>query len=90
MFARAVRDRYVHVDILLHNVGMSSMGSSGTLEWTTWRRIVDANLDSVFHPTNALLPGMQEIGWGRILVMAQTTFTAAPLTSPPTPPARAD
>lgn len=44
LFARAVRNRYGHVDILIHNDGINPMGFCDTLERITWRRIMDHNL----------------------------------------------
>jgi NAD(P)-dependent dehydrogenase (short-subunit alcohol dehydrogenase family) len=33
----------------------------------TWRRIWEINASSVFHASRAVIPGMKEAGWGRIV-----------------------
>lgn len=73
-FADGVRDRFGSVGILIHNAGIYPISFFDQLDWATWRRIMDVNLDSVFHLTKAFLPGMTSAGWGRIVVMASTTF----------------
>ncbi|WP_433171481.1 SDR family NAD(P)-dependent oxidoreductase [Actinoallomurus sp. CA-150999] len=73
-FVGSVTDRYGGVDILVHNAGIYPISSFEDTDWATWRRIMDVNLDSVFHLTKAVLPGMKEAGWGRIVIMASATF----------------
>ncbi|WP_262699554.1 MULTISPECIES: SDR family NAD(P)-dependent oxidoreductase [Streptomyces] len=73
-FAAAVNERFGHADILVHNAGIYPMVPFDKTDWATWRRIMDVNLDSLFHLTKAFLPGMQQQGWGRIVVMASATF----------------
>ena len=73
-FADAVNARLGRVEILVHNAGIYPMGSFEDTDWATWRRIMSVNLDSAFHLTKAFLPGMKEAGWGRIVIMASTTF----------------
>ncbi|ADI04644.1 short chain dehydrogenase protein [Streptomyces bingchenggensis BCW-1] len=74
--AEAVTDRFGGVDILVHNAGIYPMAPFADTDWTPWRRIMDVNLDSVFHLTKAFLPAMTRGSWGRIVVMASTTFHA--------------
>lgn len=75
-YARAVLDRFGHVDVLVHNAGIYPLGNFDDLDWETWRRIMEVNLDSLFHLSKAFLPGMRERGWGRIVAMASNTFHA--------------
>lgn len=75
-FADAVLDRYGRADILVHNAGIYPLVPFDETDWATWRRVMDINLDSLFHLTKAFLPGMREAGWGRIVVMTSTTFHA--------------
>ncbi len=67
-------ERHGHVDVLVHNAGIYPIAPFEQTDWETWRRVMDVNLDSLFHLTKAFLPGMREAGWGRIVVMASTTF----------------
>ncbi|MEV4452587.1 MULTISPECIES: SDR family NAD(P)-dependent oxidoreductase [Streptomyces] len=77
-FATAVTDRFGDVDILVHNAGIYPIVPFEETDWATWRRIMDVNLDSLFHLTKAFLPGMKQHGWGRIVVMASATFHSGP------------
>jgi 3-oxoacyl-[acyl-carrier protein] reductase len=58
------------VDILVNNAG-GVVGQVGRpLEEVTdqdWHAVVDANLTSTFLCTRAVVPGMKERGWGRIV-----------------------
>jgi NAD(P)-dependent dehydrogenase (short-subunit alcohol dehydrogenase family) len=62
------------VEALVHNAGIYPMGSFEDTDWETWRRIMAVNLDSAFHLTKAALPDMKAAGWGRIVMMASSTF----------------
>jgi NAD(P)-dependent dehydrogenase (short-subunit alcohol dehydrogenase family) len=75
-YADAVLGHFGRVDILVHNAGIYPMGPFDDLEWATWRRIMDINLDSLFHLSKAFLPGMKQSGWGRIVAMTSTVFHA--------------
>jgi 3-oxoacyl-[acyl-carrier protein] reductase len=58
------------VDILVNNAG-GVCGQVGVpLEDVSdqdWFAVVDANLSTAFHCTRAVVPGMKERGWGRIV-----------------------
>ena len=74
--AAATEERFGHVDVLVHNSGIYPMGALLDTDWETWRRVMDVNLDSLFHLGHAFLPGMRERRWGRVVVMASNTFHA--------------
>ena len=54
-------------DILVNNAGIYPVQTFDDLEWETWRRILSVNLDAVFLLCKALVPGMRQRGWGRIV-----------------------
>ena len=60
------------VDILINNAGQAASAPFGKTELALWRRMLAANLDSVFYCTQAALPGMLSAGWGRIVNIAST------------------
>ncbi len=59
------------VDILVNNAGISGMNAAfADYPVEEWRRVVALNLDGVFHGCKALVPGMIERGYGRIVNVA--------------------
>ncbi len=75
----AVADALGPIDIVVNNAGMVQVGRD--TPWTplretsqeSWRYLMDINLTSVFLVTQALLPGMIERGYGRIVQMSSVT-----------------
>lgn len=67
------------IDVLVNNAGMTSVaapGETGTLletEPAAWRASLERNLTSAYLLTRALLPGMLERGWGRVVNVASVT-----------------
>jgi 3-oxoacyl-[acyl-carrier protein] reductase len=55
------------VDILVTNAGGPPAGTFETHAWDVWQRAVDLTLRSVVELTRAVLPGMKERRWGRII-----------------------
>lgn len=68
------RERFGPADILVHCAGIYPLTPFAEITWEEWRRVMSVNLDSLFHLNKALLPGMTERGWGRVVSMASTTF----------------
>jgi NAD(P)-dependent dehydrogenase (short-subunit alcohol dehydrogenase family) len=78
----AVTERFGRVDVVLHLVGGFVPGAPiAELDEDRLRSMLDQHLWTTLHVTRAVVPGMVERGWGRIL--AVTSFTTA------TTPARA-
>lgn len=64
---RAAVERFGPIDILVTNAGGPPPGPFESHTPEAWRRAVELNLDSVVNLTRAVLPGMKERRWGRIL-----------------------
>ena len=70
------------VDILVNNAGIATTQLVEDLDEAAWRRVLDVNLTGPFLCSKAVLPGMRERGWGRIVNIASVaakrlSFTAA-------------
>ena len=63
----AALTRFGHVDVLVTNTGGPPAGAFESHSPETWRQAVAQNLESVLNLTRAVLPGMKERGWGRII-----------------------
>jgi 3-oxoacyl-[acyl-carrier protein] reductase len=55
------------VDVLVNNAGVPGGGRFVDIDHREWRRVIDVHVDGAFHLTQAVLPGMLEAGWGRIV-----------------------
>jgi 3-oxoacyl-[acyl-carrier protein] reductase len=55
------------IDILINNAGWSRMQALEEIDEVAWDAVIAVNLKSVFLVTRAVLPGMRERGWGRIV-----------------------
>ncbi|MFT8242589.1 3-hydroxybutyrate dehydrogenase [Roseomonas sp. BN140053] len=58
------------VDILVNNAGIQFTAPVEEFPEEKWDAIIAINLSSAFHATRALLPGMKEAGWGRVVNIA--------------------
>ena len=81
-----VDDRFGPIDVLVNNAGMTSVSDAepwlSLVELTPeqFRHGIERNLDTAFLTTRAVLPGMCERGFGRIVNVASTSgsVTAMP------------
>jgi (S)-1-phenylethanol dehydrogenase len=55
--------------ILVNNAGVYPNQPFEALTTEDWQSIFAVNVDTMFHATQAFLPGMKERGWGRIVNM---------------------
>ncbi len=55
------------VDILVNNAGILSNEKAETTADDEWRRVMAVNLDGAFYWSRAVLPGMKQRQWGRII-----------------------
>ncbi len=60
-------EAFGQVDILVTNTGGPPSGPFEAHSPEAWRAAVAQNLESVLNLTRAVLPGMRERGWGRII-----------------------
>jgi NAD(P)-dependent dehydrogenase (short-subunit alcohol dehydrogenase family) len=69
----AVTSEFGQADILVNNAGIYPMAPFADLDFAFWKRMFAVNLDGMFLLCHALLPGMRERGWGRIVNMSSNT-----------------
>jgi 3-oxoacyl-[acyl-carrier protein] reductase len=77
-----VRDELGEIDILVNNAGITRPQPVEEIREQDWDDLIDVNLKSCFLLTQAVLPGMRERRWGRIInlssVAAQTGGVVGP------------
>ena len=60
------------VDVLVNNAGIAPSMPFTKLDIVTWRDTFAVNVDGAFYCTQAVLPGMLERGFGRVINIAST------------------
>jgi NAD(P)-dependent dehydrogenase (short-subunit alcohol dehydrogenase family) len=78
----AIHDALGPVTILVNAAGMTGFERFSSLSFETWSRVMDVNLNGVFHCTQAVLPDMLAAGWGRIVnISSSSTHSGEPFMS---------
>jgi NAD(P)-dependent dehydrogenase (short-subunit alcohol dehydrogenase family) len=67
-----VLEEWPRIDILVNNAGHHFIQpyTLDTMTWERWERTVQTNLTSQLASIKAVVPGMRERGWGRIVNMS--------------------
>jgi 3-oxoacyl-[acyl-carrier protein] reductase len=69
------------VDILVNNAGVLSNDKAEATGDQEWRRVLATNLDGAFYWARAVLPGMKQRGWGRIINVGSLASKTGGLTA---------
>lgn len=70
-FAR-LGEQHGKVDVLVNNAGVSAVGPASSMEESTWDRVLDTNLKSVYMMSQAAWPLLARDGGGCILNTSST------------------
>jgi 2-hydroxycyclohexanecarboxyl-CoA dehydrogenase len=78
----AIRDRLGPVAVLVNAAGLDGFKRFSNITFEEWQRVIDVNLNGVFHMIQAVLPDMIEAGWGRIVnISSSSTHSGTPYMS---------
>lgn len=70
------------VDILVNNAGIQHVEAVETFPVEKWNAIIGIDLSAAFHATRAVIPGMKQRGFGRIINIASAhALVASPFKS---------
>jgi 3-oxoacyl-[acyl-carrier protein] reductase len=69
-----VKKEYGRCDILVNNAGVYPNLHIDNLDFKTWRRTFEINLDSLFLSAKVFVPMMRENKWGRIVNLSSTSI----------------
>jgi NAD(P)-dependent dehydrogenase (short-subunit alcohol dehydrogenase family) len=79
----AIRSQLGPVTVLVNAAGLDCFKRFSDVTFDRWQRVIDVNLNGVFHTIQAVLPDMLEAGWGRIVnISSSSTHSGAPYMSP--------
>jgi NAD(P)-dependent dehydrogenase (short-subunit alcohol dehydrogenase family) len=65
-------ERFGPVDVLINNAGAADSSPFARTTSDAWHAMLEVNLTGAFLMSRAVLPGMVERGWGRIVSIAST------------------
>jgi NAD(P)-dependent dehydrogenase (short-subunit alcohol dehydrogenase family) len=68
--ALGAREAMGHVDILVNNAGTATSNPLKRITLNEWNHVIAVNATGTFLCTQALVPGMLERGWGRVVNVA--------------------
>jgi NAD(P)-dependent dehydrogenase (short-subunit alcohol dehydrogenase family) len=69
---KTAEKKFGPIGILVNNAGQAGSAPFLKTNADLWRRMMSVNLDGTFLCSQAVLPGMLESGWGRIVNVAST------------------
>jgi NAD(P)-dependent dehydrogenase (short-subunit alcohol dehydrogenase family) len=69
----AVRESLGPITILVNAAGKDGFKRFADLSFESWQRVIDVNLNGVFHCVQAVLPDMIEAKWGRIVNISSSS-----------------
>jgi NAD(P)-dependent dehydrogenase (short-subunit alcohol dehydrogenase family) len=69
----AIRAQSGPVTVLVNAAGLDGFKRFIDLTFDEWQKVVDVNLNGVFHCTQAVLPDMVDAGWGRIVNISSSS-----------------
>jgi NADP-dependent 3-hydroxy acid dehydrogenase YdfG len=72
-FVEAARELHGSVDVLVNNAGVMPLSMLNTLRIHEWNQMIDVNLRGTLHGIAAVLPLMEEQGYGHVVNVASVS-----------------
>jgi 2-hydroxycyclohexanecarboxyl-CoA dehydrogenase len=78
----AIREEFGPILVLVNAAGVEGFKEFSKMSFDEWSKVIDVNLNGVFHTIQAVLPDMVESGWGRIVnISSSSTHSGQPFMS---------
>lgn len=68
-----IRQTESHIDILINNAGITRDAMFHKMEETQWDTVIDVNLKGIFNCCKAVVPGMRERNYGKIVNLSSVS-----------------
>ena len=68
-----IRTQLGPVSILVNAAGLDGFSRFADISFEDWQRVINVNLNGVFHCCQAVLPDMVDAGWGRIVNISSSS-----------------
>jgi 3-oxoacyl-[acyl-carrier protein] reductase len=76
-----LQDSVGGIDILVNNAGILSNNKSQSTTPEEWRKVIEINLNGMFYLSRAVIPGMKDKSWGRIVNVSSLAAQTGGLTA---------
>jgi NAD(P)-dependent dehydrogenase (short-subunit alcohol dehydrogenase family) len=75
----AIREKFGPILVLVNAAGVEGFQTFSKMTFSEWSKVIDVNLNGVFHSIQSVLPDMVEAGWGRIVnISSSSTHSGQP------------
>jgi NAD(P)-dependent dehydrogenase (short-subunit alcohol dehydrogenase family) len=75
----AIREKFGPILVLVNAAGVEGFQKFSKMTFAEWSKVIDVNLNGVFHTIQSVLPDMVEAGWGRIVnISSSSTHSGQP------------
>jgi 2-hydroxycyclohexanecarboxyl-CoA dehydrogenase len=75
----AIREKFGPILVLVNAAGVEGFQKFSKMTFSEWSKVIDVNLNGVFHTIQSVLPDMVEAGWGRIVnISSSSTHSGQP------------
>lgn len=75
----AIREALGPILVLVNAAGVEGFKKFMDMSFADWTKVINVNLNGVFHTIQAVLPDMVEAGWGRIVnISSSSTHSGQP------------
>jgi 2-hydroxycyclohexanecarboxyl-CoA dehydrogenase len=75
----SIREQFGPILVLVNAAGVEGFQKFSKMTFPEWSKVIDVNLNGVFHTIQAVLPDMVEAGWGRIVnISSSSTHSGQP------------